>query len=834
MKRYCLFITVALAAIVFTGFDERAESKYYYAYDEKIYLNEVDDKLLVRYNREMSGDDKNTLSLSIPDLKNAEWQDDSTCIVTFSASRKKTLSNEFSRQKSVKVCFPFYATRSGYEMGITDEILVKFKEDITESQKEKLFRSQNVSIAKKGDNYIKVKVPPGKNALDIANLFQESGKVLFSHPNFVSRVEFYQNLPTDPYFINQFSLHNTGQILANGHSGANDADIDAPEAWAFTKGSSDIIIAVLDEGLTPNHPDLPNTRQVRLNGSNFGNGNANDPSPTGDHNHGNACAGIIGATHNNIGIAGIAPNCRIMPIRIMDVSNNNQFADAINFARNNGAHVISCSWGLGSSNPNFIPAIKDAILLATTQGRNNRGCVVVFAAGNTANHVSGNNGYISFPANVNISGVLTVGASDRFDLQANYSPTGNPNSSQNQIIDIVAPSHRAYSCQIQTETSEAWSIDIPGNAGYNPVKEGDCQTGAVLPVIGSSLPNAGTDSLAFTGHFGGTSYACPQVAAVAALLLSINPNLTQQQVYYIIVSAADKVGGYTYTSGQSNELGWGRLNAFRAVASTTTISGPSDICAASFGTFTVSNAPEGFTWGSSLNLTKISSGSTYADFSVSGYSDAAWVSINLNGMEVARHNLVVVFDAPVVAEITGPENISTYGFYTAVFSSISPATYCDWATYNSYAHVNGNGYSYIYINYDGYNYPSAFTLLLIATNACGEGLGSKGISATGYGSSYVSSYPNPVSDILQIEIDQQAIARAEALRQTTTDGKSLKIDPTYDIRLYDGQGNLLRRTATKGGKVEFNVAGLTAGIYYLHIYDGTGNKPEVRQIVVEH
>jgi hypothetical protein len=264
-----------------------------------------------------------------------------------------------------------------------------------------------------------------------------------------------------------------------------------------------------------------------------------------------------------------------------------------------------------------------------------------------------------------------------------------------------------------------------------------------------------------------------------------------------------------------------------------TIIGPTEICAERDQYFEVINAPTNFTWESSYNLTKISSGSNTACFSVTGYSDAAWVSIHLNGMEMARHYVDIVFDAPVVEEITGPENISTYGFYTAVFSSISPATYCDWATYNSHAQVNGNGYSYIYINYSDY-YPSAFSLLLIATNACGEGLGYKGISATGYGSSYVSSYPNPVSDILQIEIDRQAIARVEALRQTTTDGKSLKIDPTYDIRLYDGQGNLLRRTATKGGKVEFNVAGLTAGIYYLHIYDGTGNKPEVRQIVVQH
>jgi subtilisin family serine protease len=111
----------------------------------------------------------------------------------------------------------------------------------------------------------------------------------------------------------------------------------------FLQGNNNIIIAVLDDGLTADHPDLPNTRQVRLNGSNFGDGDPNNPSPSGNHNHGNACAGIIGATqNNNEGISGIAPNCRIMPIRIFNSDGSsitqNRLADAINFARTNGAH----------------------------------------------------------------------------------------------------------------------------------------------------------------------------------------------------------------------------------------------------------------------------------------------------------------------------------------------------------------------------------------------------------------------------------------------------------------------------------------------------------------
>jgi hypothetical protein len=129
-----------------------------------------------------------------------------------------------------------------------------------------------------------------------------------------------------------------------------------------------------------------------------------------------------------------------------------------------------------------------------------------------------------------------------------------------------------------------------------------------------------------------------------------------------------------------------------------------------------------------------------------------------------------------------------------------------------------------------------YRLSLAAFNACGHSLGYPAtldidVAGTGY---YSMSYPNPASDILNIEIDAAAISRTKALEQTTTGGKQLKIDPAYDIRLYDYQGNLLRNAKTKGGTVQFNVANLPNGIYYLHVYDGVNEKPEMRQIVVEH
>ena len=89
------------------------------------------------------------------------------------------------------------------------------------------------------------------------------------------------------------------------------------------------------------------------------------------------------------------------------------------------------------------------------------------------------------------------------------------------------------------------------------------------------------------------------------------------------------------------------------------------------------------------------------------------------------------------------------------------------------------------------------------------------------GRSPVATWPNPVSDMLNIEID--------AIAATMVQGRNL----VYDIRLYDDQGNLLRQTTSKGGAVQFNVSGLPVGIYYLHIYDGVNNTPDMQQIVVE-
>ncbi len=525
---------------------------YYVCNNEKVFLTEVSGKYVIEF----------------PDGLNSEVQ--AEILPGEDGYPKKindkiyvvTDTNDLNSYSSDYYITPMYTTSEGAELYVTRSILLKFKSDVSDSAKDNIESTYSLVNVKTTSIY---EMYTCSDALQTSRVVYESGLVEFCHPDFISQVEPH-HIPNDEYFGKQFYLHNTGQIINDGRSGTLDADIDAPEAWDITKGSSDIVIAVIDEGVTSNHPDLPNTRQVRLNGSNFGGGDPDDPSPVDSlektTNHGNACAGIIAATQDDsIGISGVAPLCKIMPVRIdYGISTLSDFADAIEFAYKNGANVISNSWGGGTESLCVIVrAIENAI---------DSGSIVIFSAGNKAHHMNGYPGYVVFPGNANIEDLITVGASDRNNQQANYSPTGTE-------FEIAAPSHRA-SCwpQDSTETSEVWTIDIPGIYGNNPWKDylddpryNPCDD---IPPHGERLPSTGSNPLAYTGRMGGTSAAAPQVAGVAALMLSVNSCLVPHQIKDLLQKTADKVGGYNYywnpdAFGHSKELGYGKLNAHKAV-----------------------------------------------------------------------------------------------------------------------------------------------------------------------------------------------------------------------------------------------------------------------------
>jgi subtilisin family serine protease len=590
----------------YAQFGTGSEQRFYYAYEKRIALEPLADKVVIRL-KEGEPSKLNSL-LSKSSLNSGDYTIETLGKKTFQlSSAANTVSDLMNRMKdnrAIHTLQPVYTTRGGAELGITDEIVVEFLAGITSKQKEKLHRSLGVTVKKSKKYYDVLSVAMHGDALAIANAYQESGLVKYAHPNFLVEVQFDEYTPNDEYFHNQFFLHNTGQPIDNGTSGMLDADVDAPEAWEITKGNPDIVIAIHDGGVSLNHPDIqgniwtnPNEGAGDANGDGFPgikgvdddgdglvdedsqgrqpgdqgytndlfedddengynddfngwdfNGDDNDPSPAPESSgHGNACAGIVAAVQDNqIGVSGIAPLCKIMPIsRGSNSAEVSDDADALYYAWENGADVFSQSFSHYCGNitpePVYYPNIREAIIRATTLGRGGLGMVLCFSTGNTGDDVLHPN-CVNFPASVDIAGVLAVGASNRYDLKADYSPT-------NPLVDIVATSSHV-SC------NDIWTIDTPGDDGYNP----GSGCGAI------EFPNNGTNYLAYTGHFGGTSAATPLVAGIAALVLSVDPCLTQLEVYDLLTQTADKVPPYEYVNGRCDEMGFGRVNAYNALA----------------------------------------------------------------------------------------------------------------------------------------------------------------------------------------------------------------------------------------------------------------------------
>ncbi len=465
--------------------------------------------------------------------------------------------------------YPVYIQSDNEEIYLFSEILLTFKPTTTQAEKNNIINTYNLTLKRTStsfENYFCS--DPMQDSRDIFN----SGLVEYCHPNFFTRMQYDAIIPTDPYFNKQFYLHNTGQVINDGNSGTADADIDAPEAWDITKGNSNTIVAVIDAGIGGNHNDLPGSRIVFVPGCNVVaaydpvQNDPNNPAPTSNvanNFHGQAVAGIVAATHDNEGVAGIAPNCKILPIRLgTGTIQNADLAVAMDLCVQNGAHIItnSYSFGIGTSIPVWEVAIKNAIAA---------GVSVLFSASNSANNHNNDPGQISYPSNPGLSGfsafkgMHVVGATDRNDELAYYSPQNQP---WHNNINICAPSHKAYFFQESSENLSVWTIDNPGADGLNSFPVFNTNHGITA---GTFLPSAGSNFSHYAGRFGGTSAATPMVAGVLALMLDVNPCLDPHSLKDIINNSADKVGGYDYNylnaQGHSQEVGYGRLNAFEAV-----------------------------------------------------------------------------------------------------------------------------------------------------------------------------------------------------------------------------------------------------------------------------
>lgn len=403
-----------------------------------------------------------------------------------------------------------------------------------------------------------------QNPIKITNQLQKLSEVLAAEPNIIIQQEPHYR-PKDSLYPQQWYLNHNGgnQLIAGSH-------ISVEQAWDTTRGVRSIIVAVVDDSFDLNHPDFQGNGKIvaprDLKENDF------LPLPgEKETSHGTACAGLAVAEENGAGIVGVAPGCAMMPIRTTGFLDDQSIEDVFNWAVEKGASVISCSWGASAVYFPLSIRQRAAISHATTNGRNGKGCVIVFAAGNANRPINGTINEQNWPrnivkANTNwLSGfavhpdVITVSASTSLNKKAAYSNWGDN-------ISVCAPSNNAPPGMWFQETGFVYT-----------------QPAIVSSLFGlgiltaDQLGAAGYDAGNFTNNFGGTSSATPIVAGVAALVLSANPDLTAQEVKQILQDTADKIidnssdpqlniNGGTYDSnGHSQWFGYGKVNAAKAV-----------------------------------------------------------------------------------------------------------------------------------------------------------------------------------------------------------------------------------------------------------------------------
>jgi len=410
---------------------------------------------------------------------------------------------------------PAWQLADGFQLWATARVVCRPRAGVSPDAVESILRSYRADYTVGMGEVWRIDVRDGKQALALANALYESGLMEFAQPDFYAPL----SMGSDPLYPEQFQMNNTGQTI-DGFAGAPDADCNAPEAWAISTGSSNIVVAVIDDGVE-NHEDLNDgSGNSRLIGGftpvNNGNG-----LPNSSGAHGQACAGIVAASHNSLGVRGLAPQVRLLSVNIFEGGETTQdIADAITWAKNNGADVLSNSWGYTSCTASFAN-INNALADATNNGRSGKGCVIVFASGN------GYKSCVDYPANN--SNVIAVGAFGNDGIKSDYSNAGSD-------LDLAAPS--------------------------NDISQFGFLTGAGVRTI-DRMGGAGYSSGNYTNSFGGTSAACPVVAGVAALVLSVDPSLTHSQVKNTLYNTAIDMGA----SGFDNNYGHGRVNAFGALNS---------------------------------------------------------------------------------------------------------------------------------------------------------------------------------------------------------------------------------------------------------------------------
>lgn len=436
-------------------------------------------------------------------------------ILCFLPSLSESLGGQ--KQSSLGPKPPSSVSWSGQPKFEPTEILVRFRSGVSQNEMNSLHAAIHARPVKSWASVSRlqlVKLPAGVGTKEALQAYRESPAVLYAEPNYIVHA---LSTPNDPNFAQLWGLQNTGQL-----GGTPAADIRAAQAWSLSTGDSNLVVAVLDTGMDYTHQDLQanawtssfsfsqtvNTGSIDCPAGSRGfNAVSNSCDPMDDNGHGTHVSGIIGAAGNNgVGVTGVAWAVQILPCKFLDSTGSGTVDEAItclDFVRAmkaRGVNIIATnnSWG----GADFSQALYDAI-----QAQQQNGILFIAAAGND----STDNDVVSFyPADYFLPNVISVAATTRFDLLANFSNTG----------------------------LHSVSLGAPGQE------------------ILSTFPNNSYHWLS------GTSMAAPYVTGVAALLAAQNSTRDWRAIKNLILAGGDPLPLLSQTiSGK-------RLNAYGSMTCT--------------------------------------------------------------------------------------------------------------------------------------------------------------------------------------------------------------------------------------------------------------------------
>lgn len=297
---------------------------------------------------------------------------------------------------------PAFATETAYSQ---NEVIVKFRAGATQAQIDDANRHARGHGQRSRSGAFKITLDADTSVISALSSFSNDPAVEYAEPNYI-----YHALasPNDTYY----SSYQWNMRIMNADTG-----------WDIYKGSSSVIIAVIDTGVSVAHPDLADKITAGANaGYDFVD---NDNNPTDANGHGTHVAGIAAAmTNNGTGVAGVDWNAKIMPVRVLDASGSgdtNDVSSGIYWAADHGAKVINMSLGDSA----YSQTVQNAINYAY-----GKGVVVVAAAGNNGNST------VFYPASG--AHVISVAATDSFDNRASF-------SNYNSFVDVAAPGVNIWS-----------------------------------------------------------------------------------------------------------------------------------------------------------------------------------------------------------------------------------------------------------------------------------------------------------------------------------------------------------------------------------------------------